>query len=187
MKILKTLAFVFFISNTVALTAQTTKKIDVARSKVEWVGKKISGEHRGTIAIKNGAFVFKADKLVGGTFTIDMTSIVSTDLDGERKKMLEDHLKSEDFFDVPNYPTALLVFKTVANKSGNITTVTADLTIKGKTNAITFDVETDNDTAKAVLIVNREKYDIQFSGSFMNSLGDKVIHDDFELDVVLKF
>ena len=44
MKILKTLAFVFFISNTVALTAQTTKKIDVARSKVEWVGKKIDRE-----------------------------------------------------------------------------------------------------------------------------------------------
>ncbi|WP_445711765.1 YceI family protein [Flavobacterium sp.] len=187
MKNLRTHVLAFFICIVVTVNAQTTKKIDVAKSKVEWLGKKISGEHNGTIQIKSGALMFKLDKLVGGTFTMDMASIKVNDLEGDLKKILEGHLKSEDFFDVSNYPTALLVFKKVTQKANNITTVTADLTIKGKTNPIIFDVKTNKDTATTILVVNREKYGINYSGNFMNSLGDKVIHEDFDLEVVLKF
>ena len=38
----------FFIS-----TGQTTKTIDLKKSKVEWLGKKVTGEHFGTIKLKS--------------------------------------------------------------------------------------------------------------------------------------
>jgi len=73
----------------------------------------------------------KGGKLTGGTFTVDMTSVASTDLKaGEGKEKLEGHLKTEDFFGTEKFPTAALVFKTIAAKPNNVYTVTADLTIK---------------------------------------------------------
>jgi hypothetical protein len=51
----------------------TTKKI-TAGSTINWTGEKVTGQHEGTINIKDGALVFKEKKLVGGTFNVDMNS-----------------------------------------------------------------------------------------------------------------
>lgn len=41
-------------------------------------------------------------------------------------------------------------------------------------------------TAKALVKIDRTKYDIRFrSKSFFENLGDKVIYDDFDLDIAL--
>jgi polyisoprenoid-binding protein YceI len=53
----------------------------------------------------------KGNKLAGGTFTVDMTSLTATDLQGEYQGKLNGHLKSEDFFELKKYPTATLVKK----------------------------------------------------------------------------
>ena len=37
-----------------------------------------------------------------------MTTIRSTDLEGETKEKLDSHLKASDFFDVENHPTAMV-------------------------------------------------------------------------------
>ena len=59
MKNLKTIALAFVVAlSTVAVTAQT-KKIDVAKSNINWVGKKVTGQHSGTVGFKSGALVFK--------------------------------------------------------------------------------------------------------------------------------
>ncbi|WP_130736211.1 YceI family protein [Flavobacterium sp. J27] len=188
MKNLKTIAVALLTLITFTVNAQTTKKVNVEKSKIEWVGKKVTGQHNGTINLKEGALVFKGKKLAGGTFTVDMTSINTTDLDGGMKGKLDGHLKSEDFFGVEKYPTAKLVFKTIADKGNNLYTVTADLEIKGKTNPITFDMTVNKDTAISKLVVDRTKYDIKHgSGSFFDNLGDKTIYDDFELNVTLSF
>ena len=188
MKNLKSIAFAFLVVlSTLSVTAQT-KKVDATQSTINWVGKKVTGQHEGTVNLKDGALVFKGKKLVGGNFTVDMTSISSTDLNGNSKENLNGHLKSDDFFGTDNFPTATLVFKSLVEKAKNVYTITADLTIKGKTNPITFDLATKKNTAATTLKVDRTKYDIKYkSGNFFENLGDKVIYDDFDLTVALKF
>lgn len=181
------LALVVVLS-TMSVTAQT-KKINTSASTINWVGKKVTGAHEGTINLKDGALVFKRKKLVGGTFNVDMNSIVVTDLKaGKGKEKLEGHLKADDFFGTDKFATATLVFKKIVTKAKNLYTVTGDLTIKGITNAVTFDLATTANTAKTNVKIDRTKYDIKYgSGSFFDNLGDKAINDNFILAVELKF
>ena len=118
-----------------------------------------------------------------------MTSITVTDLKaGEGKEKLEGHLKADDFFGTDKFPTAKLVFKTIGKKSAGVYAVTADLTIKGITNPVKFNITVGKNTATAALKVDRTKYGIKYnSGSFFDGLGDKTINDEFELAVDLKF
>ena len=61
------------------------KEIKADKSKVVWKGYKVTGSHEGTIAIKSGFLNFDADKLIGGEFVMDMTTINTTDMQGEYK------------------------------------------------------------------------------------------------------
>lgn len=188
MKNLKSIALALVVVlSTVSVSAQT-KKIDPATSTIEWVGKKVTGQHNGTVNFKDGAVVFKGKKLAGGTFTVNMTSLTATDLSGEYQGKLNGHLKADDFFGTDKYPTATLVFKKITTKSANVYTVTADLTIKGITKPVTFDITVKGNTATTAFNVDRTKYDIKYgSKSFFESIGDKAIYDEFELKVALKF
>jgi len=188
MKNLKSIALALVVAfATVSVSAQT-KKIDAAKSSINWLGKKVTGQHNGTVNFKDGALVFKGKKVAGGNFTVDMTSLTATDLQGEYQGKLNGHLKADDFFGTEKFPTAKLVFKKVAVKSANVFTVTADLTIKGITKPVTFDLATTANAASAKFMVDRTKYDIKYgSGTFFTSIGDKAIADEFELDVNLKF
>ena len=110
-KNLKTIALVLLATASTTISAQT-KKVKAKESVVNWVGKKVSGQHSGTINIQEGDLVFKGAKLVGGNFTVDMTSINTTDLAaGKDKEDLDGHLKADDFFGSTKFPTATLVFK----------------------------------------------------------------------------
>lgn len=187
MKNLKTIAIALLVAVSTIATAQT-KKVDASKSKVEWIGKKVTGQHNGTINLKEGALVFKKNKLKGGTFTVDMTSINTTDLTGEYKGKLDGHLKADDFFGTDKYPTSKLVFKKIADKGNGVYIVTADLTIKDVTNPIKFDIAVKGSTATTTLKIDRTKYGIKYgSGSFFDNLGDKTINDEFQLDVTLQF
>ena len=188
MKNLKSFVLALVVVLTTASVTAQTKKVDVSKSTINWVGKKVTGQHSGTINLKDGTLAFKGPKLKGGTFTVDMTSLTATDLSGEYQGKLNGHLKADDFFGTDKFPTAKLVFKKVAVKSANVFTVTADLTIKGITSPVTFDLATTANAASTKFMVDRTKYDIKYgSGTFFTSIGDKAIADEFELDVNLKF
>lgn len=188
MKNLKTIVLAFVVAlSTLSATAQT-KKVDATKSSVNWLAKKITGQHNGTVNLKDGALVFKGNKLVGGTFTVDMTSLTATDLTGEYLGKLNGHLKSEDFFSTTKFPTSTLVFKTISAKDKDNYTVTADLTIKGITKPVTFNIAVNGDTAATTFKIDRTKYDIKYnSASIFSAIGDKAINDEFELTVSLKF
>jgi polyisoprenoid-binding protein YceI len=175
------LAFVSFTTN-----AQTNK-ISTSKSTIKWTGKKVVGSHEGNISFKDGSLTFKNKVLTGGSFNVDMTTITCTDLKaGEGKESLEGHLKADDFFGTEKHKTSTLVFKTVKSKGKGVYTVTADLTIKGVKNAITFDLSVNGKTATTTLKVDRTKYGIKYgSGSFFDGLGDKAISDEFELKINL--
>ena len=189
MKNLKSIALALVVAlGTLTASAQTSKKVDVAKSKINWTGKKFTGQHEGTINLKEGNLVFNGKKLVGGNFVVDMNTINTTDLKaGEGKEKLDGHLKADDFFGVANNPTSALVFKSIGAKSNNTYAVTADLTIKGITNPITFDVVVNKNVAVAKLAVDRTKYDIKYASVGFGAVADKAISDNFDLVVNLKF
>lgn len=164
------------------------KKIDIKDSNITWEGEKVTGSHHGTIDLKEGYFLMENDELKGGEFVMDMSSITVTDLEGEDKGKLEGHLKSDDFFGVTDYPNSKLVITSVAKKSNSTYGVVADLTIKGNTNQVTFDLDWEENSASTELTIDRTKYDVRYgSGSFFDNLGNKTIYDNFELDLALEF
>ena len=188
MKNLKTIAFALVVAFATVTVSAQSKKVDAAKSSINWLGKKVTGQHNGVVNLKEGNLIFSGKKVTGGNFVVDMTSLTATDLQGEYQGKLNGHLKADDFFGTEKFPTAKLVFKKVVAKSANVFTVTGDLTIKGITKPITFDLATTANSATTKFMVDRTKYDIKYgSGTFFTSIGDKAIADEFELDVTLKF
>ncbi|WKK66432.1 YceI family protein [Lutimonas zeaxanthinifaciens] len=164
------------------------KEVNVETSSVTWKGYKVTGSHVGSIALKQGSLEFKDGALTGGEFVMDMTSIENTDLEGEYKGKLEGHLKSDDFFGVANYPTAKLVFNKVKSTGKNSYEVTGDLTIKDKTNPVTFEISVYGNKATANLKIDRTAYGVKYgSASFFDDLKDKAIYDEFDLVTDLEF
>ncbi len=188
---IKNLAIVAVLAFTTAAFAGVNpvkKTIKTNESKVVWKGYKVTGSHEGTIDIESGFLTFEDDKLVGGEFVVDMTSINTTDLEGDYKGKLDGHLKSDDFFGVENHPKATLVFTKVEASGKNAYSVTGDLTIKGKTSPITFVLSIYGNKATASLKVDRTTYDVRYgSTSFFDGLKDKAIYDEFDLVTDLQF
>ena len=180
------LAIILLVAFT-SFTAIIEKEIPITESEVTWKGYKVTGQHEGTLNMKSGALIFENDKLTGGNFTIDMTSLAVTDLPVQRRGRLENHLKSDDFFSVENHPLSSLVITSVEGDEGEYS-VQADLSIKGITNQIRFNMNISGNKATADLKVDRTRYDIKFrSASFFEGLKDKAISDEFEISVNLTF
>ena len=82
--------------------------IDIKKSNIKWVGSKITGSsHEGNISISEGNISVNIWQHGKAEF-VDMSTISCTDLEGTKAQYLVDHLKNEDFFDVPNHPLAYL-------------------------------------------------------------------------------
>lgn len=164
-------------------------KVDASKSKVEWLAKKVTGQHNGTVVLSNGNLLVSGEKITGGSFAIDMTSIACSDLTGEWNEKLVGHLKSDDFFSVENNKTSKFEITKVVESAGN-TTIEGNLTIKGITKPISFPASISKKgniiVAIATIKVDRTKFDIKYgSKSFIEGIGDKAIDDDFELKVNL--
>lgn len=169
---------------------EASYKVDTQKSVLKWNGKKVTGEHSGTIKLQDGSLTVDGNKLTGGTFSIDMNTIVCTDLtDASYNAKFIGHMKSEDFFNTAKFPTSTFkITKVAPGKSANEYTITGDMTIKGVTNAVTFPatVKADGNSiavnGKATL--DRTKYDIRYgSKSFFENIGDKAIYDDFTVEI----
>ena len=179
---------VILIAVSFTTSKEERKTIDVDKSQVVWKGYKVTGSHEGTIALKEGTLMFEQGKLTGGSVVVNMATLGSTDLSGKSKEKLDSHLKSDDFFGVEKYPTATLKISKVNVTGKNAYEVTGDLTIKGTTHPITFDMSVYGSRANAFLKIDRSKYDVRYgSGSFFDNLGDKTIYDEFDLVVDLQF
>lgn len=188
-------AFTLILSLVVGGTALATepvtgekRAVSAEKSTVTWKAYKVTGSHTGTVALQSGALAFDNGQLTGGEFTVDMTTLTATDLEGEWKDKLVGHLKSDDFFSVEKHTTSTLVFTQVKASGKNSYEVTGNLTIKGITKPVTFDLSVYGSKATATLKVDRAQYDIRYgSGSFFDNLGDKTIYDEFDLVVDLEW
>ena len=173
-----------------------TYVVNADGSTMAWVGEKVTGKHNGVISLKDGVFSVEGDKM-SGNFTVDMTSIVVKDIpmDNEYNGKLTGHLKSPDFFSVADHPeakfeiTKVVPYKAKDGEEANYK-VTGNLTIKGITHEISFPamitMDGDSFSAKAKTSIDRSRWDIRYgSGSFFDNLGDKLIYDDFHLEINL--
>src|SRR5580704_14743535 len=105
--------------------ATTTFKIEKAASTIEWVGKKVTGSHNGTIDVSDGVLTLADGKLIGGEFTIATNSIKILDVtDPATNAQFAGHLASDDFFSTEKYPEAKLKITSVSGKH-----IEGDLTI----------------------------------------------------------
>lgn len=186
MKKIKVLAFALLIGAS-SIAKEGNHKVDQKVSSIEWVGKKVTGEHSGTIKISEGTINVEGDKIASGDITIDMNSIAVTDIkDAETNQKLKGHLMSDDFFGVNNFPTANLKINKTEKIEGNKYKVHADLTIKGKTEKVEFPavimMEDNKVVAIGDLTIDRTKFGIKYgSGQFFEDLGDRMIYDDFTI------
>lgn len=163
-------------------------KLDAQASKLEWKGKKLTGEHKGTVNFVGGE-LRNNHGAVSGKFDVDMQTIVVTDLQGDSKTKLENHLKSDDFFGTAQFPRATFVINSLvqeADEAGNTHTVNGNLTIRDKTNPVTFKAKFSDDGTRMIFVgtalIDRSKFDVKHrSKSFFPEIGDKIVYDEFEL------
>ena len=159
-------------------------------SVINWKGFKPTGTHNGTIGLESGEMSLNDGKVESGTFLINMASIVNLDMpaDSDGNGKLVGHLKSADFFDVEQFPTAAFEITGSEEKDGKLM-LSGNLTMKDKTNNITFPVTVSESGDQVTLTsetftIDRSKWDVRYgSKSFFDNLGDKFINDDIELSI----
>ena len=179
-------------------TAEAAKFIvDTTASVINWKGEKPTGTHTGTIKLTEGTFMANDSVVESGTFVIDMNSLIVTDLEGDEKASLENHLKGTvpgkegDFFNVAKYPTAKFEVTGVTKKDG-VTMMQGNLTLKEETKNVEFPVtinmnEDSINITSEKFTIDRTKWSVNYgSKSVFDGLGDKFINDEIELEIDLK-
>jgi polyisoprenoid-binding protein YceI len=181
--------------------------VDTEASKVTWVGTKPVGKHEGMFKITEGTVKVEGNKIVGGSYVIDVTSLTVTDegADDETKAKLAGHLTSKDFFEIEKYPTAKFEITSVEPYTAAKTTekvseedkkyvltdpthmVSGNLEMYGVTKNVKFpakmSVADGKATARAQFNINRKDWGMSYGAD--ESLGDKFIrptvHIGFEI------
>jgi polyisoprenoid-binding protein YceI len=168
--------------------------VDTANSSVQWLAKKVTGQHYGTVKLKSGSLVMNHGTPVGGNFELDMTSITCNDItDPKKNQDLVGHLKNDDFFSVAKFPSATLAISRIipiqnAKAGENNFELWGNLTIKGITQQVQFPAlftgSHQQVKATAKITIDRTKWNITYkSGTVFPELVDKAIADNVEFEV----
>ncbi|MFY0628142.1 MAG: YceI family protein [Reichenbachiella sp.] len=165
-----------------------TSEYDVDRnnSSLKWIGYHLgkSYEHWGNIKIKSGFLDIQDDEIHSGSIVIDMKSITVGDVEkAESNKKLVDHLKSEEFFFTKKHSTAMLSIKESDLSESGGSTLIADITIRGITKEISFDVFLKDQTDSqfifvAEIIIDRSAHEVLYGWSIDNAM----ISGEFKLE-----
>ena len=166
----------------------------IISSEIRWKAYKTlkteSLSHYGTVKLLSGNLTFNGDQLAGGTFIMDMNSIDAEDMKGDPKlkKMLENHLKSDDFFDTARFPKAVFQIKTVKklNSAADNYMISGSLTIKGITKTISFPAKMIQNNGFYIITSAQFSFNRKHFGLRYNIFEDMLISNDVEMNVVLK-
>ena len=181
----------------VEVTAEATDYELVEGSYLKWRGFKsyVASEHIGTIGVQAGTLAVAGNQLVGGTIIIDMNSISNEDIEDEGKRgYLEGHLKSDAFFFVDNFPTAVFEIVEVREESTDAapSVVVGNLTIRGITNSIEFpaDVTVEEGIvhfSAPTFSIDRTKWNVKYHDSedatIAETLKEDMIDHSIELTI----
>lgn len=161
-------------------------ELDPANTNFTWkASKKTGSTHSGPISLKEGKPTFdKKGNFTGGEFIMDLNAFDVTDLEGEWKTKFIGHIKSPDFFDTEKFPTAKLVIESIKGDKVN-----GKLTLKDKTEAVSFNAKKDKKSFTGTLTFDRTKWGLIYgSGNFFKELtADKIISDNVSVDFKVSF
>ncbi|MFZ5941166.1 MAG: YceI family protein [Bacteroidota bacterium] len=168
-------------------TAGVPVVVNTDQSVIQWKGEVLGVySHEGTLNLKSASLEMAGDRVSGGSFVADMTTMKATDenympSEGRTPEKLVAHLSSPDFFDVPTWPEASFVIGAV-----NGSTATGTLTIRGISHEETVtDIKvTPVEGGKEIsgkLTFDRKKYNV----SYDVSMKDMVLSNDILLTISL--
>lgn len=175
-----------------------TLPINLETSLVTWNGYKslVDTEHEGTIKLNQGELLLdEENQLVGGNFTLDMTTLDNSDLSGAMKEGLLGHLNSAEFFDTENYSTATFQITKVLpiQENGATHQVSGNLTIKDISKNITFkanatNLDTENVSVTADFNINRQNWSLGHSeeASVLDQVKDNAIKNEVRVRLDIK-
>ncbi|MES2707176.1 MAG: YceI family protein [Verrucomicrobiota bacterium] len=164
-------------------------RLDLEKSVIRWTGKNLLNHHEGTVHFSAGEIVVEQGRLVRSGLTINMRSLVCSDLtDATFNAKLIQHLMDADFFETAKWPDATFTAESVSAISGATPgtpnhKLTGLLTLRGKTDELTFPAiigSHDGETlgAQAELDFDRTRWGaIYGSGKFFDRLGQHLVND----------
>lgn len=121
----------------VKLPTPGTYTIDPAHSEVGFVARHLIGSKvRGRFTKFEGSIVIGEQVEESSVEAQAETASIETGV-----QMRDDHLRTNDFLDAPTFPTLSLKSTALARVSDTEWRLTADLTIRGVTKSVDFDVE----------------------------------------------
>jgi polyisoprenoid-binding protein YceI len=157
-----------------AAAANPVFAVSPTDSKIEFIGSKVTGSHKGGFTNFTGELRVADGKLAGAgnKIVIDMNSTWS---DNSR---LTGHLKSPDFFNVEKFPSAEFVTTAVEKKSTNYM-VSGNLTLHGVTKQISFpaDIQVSDQSVdlNAQFVLNRFDFEIKYPGKANDLIRKEVV------------
>lgn len=182
----KTIALCFGIFLLAPLSAQHYT-LAPAESEFRWTGYAAFSTYAlsGRIQPKSGTLRVQEEVLTGGTLVIDMRTLAS-----DEYRKLTKHLKSADFFDVANYPTA--VFTLTESARLEKSSVKGRLQIKATEREEPVPLEIERRGERIILrgkvAIDRTAYQVNYnSPSIFQNIKENAIADSFELVFRLVF
>jgi polyisoprenoid-binding protein YceI len=151
---------------------------DATKSRIDFVGAKVTREHQGGFRQFTGEATLQDGVPTGASFTIELDSVWT---DSEK---LTGHLTSADFFDVALHPRA--TFQTTALEAlpealpGAPThRATGNLDLHGVARSVSFPIRIDVAptlaTAAAEFTINRHDWDVSYPGKPDDLIKDEVL------------
>ena len=148
--------------------------VSAENSTINFIGSKVTGSHNGgfkkfvgELRVANGKLAEAGNKVI-----IDTTSLWS---DNDR---LTGHLKSKDFFNVAEIPTATFE-TTVITQNATNSTVTGNLTLHGVTKQISFPATISVSEAAIEVVadffINRFDFEIVYPGKANDLIRKEVV------------
>lgn len=165
-------------SATTAAAATASTPVIKEKSKIEFVGAKVTRDHQGQFKTFDGSIAYAGTQPSSLSFDIDLNSV---ETDTEK---LTGHLKSPDFFDVATYPKATFVSTSLTaapagtpNGATHVLKGTLDLHGVRKEIEIPVVAETTPEGvhAKSEFTINRHDWGISYKGAADDLIKDNVL------------
>lgn len=161
-------------------------------SNLRWTAYGVGKAHTGTADITEGTLTLESGVISAGSFTVDMTTFGSDDLQGALKEGFDAHMHSAEFLDIETYPTAVFTVDFSKQLTDTSFELYGSLNMKGVEKDISFDVElsqTDPEALQAdgTFTIDRTEWGIEAqSGNFFQNLGDSLVEDNVDFAISLQ-